>query len=228
MLRDSFVSTLAGWDWHVALLQEAPPRWFDVLCHASEASGALALTSRNSFAPLRAALAAWNPDLIASGEGGSNMLLVRPPWRLAEIERVTLTERPERRRALLGRIETEGRSVVVANMHLSVPNTGHGETEALAAATHADAIAGRGPVLFGGDLNLRPRDHPRAFERLASRHGLAGATGDAAIDHLLSRGLEVAERPRALPGSARDVPGPDDLLVRLSDHAPVLGSFSVR
>ena len=35
------------------------------------------LTSRNSLGALRAFAARLNPDLIASGEGGSNLTLVR-------------------------------------------------------------------------------------------------------------------------------------------------------
>ena len=35
------------------------------------------LTSRNALGPLRGLLARQNPDLMASGEGGSNLTLVR-------------------------------------------------------------------------------------------------------------------------------------------------------
>ena len=56
-LREAFVATLAGWDWDVALLQEAPPRWLDVSAPAAGRSGALALTSRNSLGA--AARARW-------------------------------------------------------------------------------------------------------------------------------------------------------------------------
>ena len=37
----------------------------------------LALTSRNVVPVLQGRVADWNPDLIASWEGGSNQLLVR-------------------------------------------------------------------------------------------------------------------------------------------------------
>jgi endonuclease/exonuclease/phosphatase family metal-dependent hydrolase len=228
-LRESFVGNLAGWEWDVALLQEAPPRWFDDLCAGCAAQGGLVLTSRNSLGPIRAALAEWNPDLIASGEGGSNMLLVRPPWRLADVDRVTLAERPERRRMILGRMEApDGSRVALACMHLSVPNTGQGQAEALAAAERARAYAGDDPLLFGGDLNLRPRQHGAAFDLLAKAHGLTAPTGPRAIDHLLARDVETVEPPTALPGEERDVEGPDGLRVRLSDHAPVAASFGMR
>src|SRR5688572_21325412 len=69
VLRDEFATVLAREPWDVALLQEAPPHWLRPLAQASGASGASALTSRNFGAFVRRWLAAWNPDLIASGEG---------------------------------------------------------------------------------------------------------------------------------------------------------------
>src|SRR5918911_724607 len=89
VLRDEFAGLLAGEPWDLALLQEAPPYWLRPLAIASGASGASALTSRNFGAFLRRRLAAWNPDLIASGEGGSNQVLVRGGWRIAETKRLT-------------------------------------------------------------------------------------------------------------------------------------------
>ncbi len=44
---------------------------------ACGAEGHRVLTSRNSLGALRAIAARLNPDLIASGEGGSNLTLVR-------------------------------------------------------------------------------------------------------------------------------------------------------
>ena len=46
-LFEEFVRVLAGLEWDVALLQEAPPRWFRSLARRLGASGALGLTSRN-------------------------------------------------------------------------------------------------------------------------------------------------------------------------------------
>jgi endonuclease/exonuclease/phosphatase family metal-dependent hydrolase len=183
------------------------------------------LTSRNSFAPLRAALAELNPDLIASGEGGSNMLLARPPARIVATERVELTRRPERRALLLARLSLPGdRSLAVASLHLSVPSTGRGPDEALRAAEAAVDWAGAVPLVLGGDFNLRPIQHRDAFDALRERFGLAPPTGPHAIDHLLVRGAEIVEPPVALPDAARDLPGPRGLAIRLSDHAPVLGA----
>ena len=76
-------------------------------------------------------------------------------------------------------------------------------------------------------MNLRPREHPWAFDELRDRFGLAPATADDAVDHLLARGLDVVERPRRLPAEARDVPWPGGGRVRLSDHAVVAARFGM-
>ena len=227
-LLGAFSEVLAGWEWNVALLQEVPPRWLAPLCRACGAGGAGSLTSRNLFPSLRAALAEWNPDLIASNEGGSNVVLARPPLRIADVERVTLAKRPERRRMLLARVEGPGGRLAVANMHLSASSTGRGSAEVLEAARRATAFADGDPLVFGGDLNLRPAREPAAFEALRERFELTRPTSPQAIDHLLARGFLPLEAPRALPPEAREVEGPAGLRVRLSDHAPVTASFGVR
>ena len=82
--------------------------------------------------------------------------------------------------------------------------------------------------MFGGDLNLRPGRDPAAFVELRERFGLGDPTGPNAIDHLLARGLEVAEPPRRLPPEERELVAEGGLRLRLSDHAPVAASFEVR
>ena len=78
MLRDEFAAVLAREPWDLAFLQEAPPHWLRPLATRPARSGASALTSRNFGAFVRrAASPQWNPDLIASGEGGSNQILAR-------------------------------------------------------------------------------------------------------------------------------------------------------
>jgi len=227
-LLHEFAQAIAGQDWHVALLQEAPPRWLRPLARAAGAGAACALTSRN-FAPgLRAALARLNPDLIASNEGGSNQLLVRPPWRIADVLRLTLTRRPERRAMLYATLEgPDGRRLAVANLHATAGAPEAAEREVLAAAETALELAGDAPLLFGGDLNLRPRHSPHAFEQLAERFGLEAPTDGAAIDHLFAHGLDALEPAHARPAETRDVPGPRGRLLRLSDHAAVVASFGV-
>jgi endonuclease/exonuclease/phosphatase family metal-dependent hydrolase len=228
-LRGEFAARLAGWDWQVALLQEAPPRWLPELCQAAGAHGALGLTSRNSFAPVRAAIADWNPDLIASNEGGSNQVLVRPPWRIAEVRRIELSRRPERRKAIWARLaRDDGTTLCVANAHCTaVGDHSRSAREVLWLADRCVEWDSRSPLVMGGDFNLRPREHPWAFDELRDRFGLAPPTADDAVDHVLARGLEVDAAPRRLAPAEREVARADGALVRLSDHAPVAARFKV-
>jgi endonuclease/exonuclease/phosphatase family metal-dependent hydrolase len=228
-LRREFATVLDGLEWDVALLQEAPPRWLAALTRAAGAEGQLVLTSRNGLGRVRRWAADLNPDLIASNEGGSNMVLVRAPGRIGPVRRLELARRPERRALLLARVELPaGGSLAVACMHLSVDSTGQGPDEVVRAAEAAVAFAGDGPLVFGGDLNLRPSRQPEAFATLEQRFGLAAATAPAAIDHLLVRGLDVADPPRALPPSARELPAEPGRALQLSDHAPVVARFEMR
>lgn len=228
-LREEFGSVLDRLPWEVALLQEAPPRWLAPLGRRCRAHGALALTSRNELPFLRAAIADRFPDLIKSNEGGSNMLLVRAPATIEAVERHRLARRPERRTLLLCRVAAPGgRRIAVANMHLSVPSTGQGEGELLHAAERAVEFAGGDPLILGGDLNLRPVHHAHAFAEGQRRFDLAAPTAPRAIDHLLVRGLEVVEAPRALAPSERELDEPGGRRLLLSDHAPVVGAFGMR
>ena len=58
----------------------------------------------------------------------------------------------------------------------------------------------------------------------AEEFGLAQPTAPDAIDHILCRGLEVVEPPRAWPPEQRELPL-DGRALRLSDHAPVQARF---
>jgi endonuclease/exonuclease/phosphatase family metal-dependent hydrolase len=229
-LKREFATRLAELDWDVALLQEAPPAWLRELAAAAGAHGASALTSRNSLAFARAALARWNPDLIASNEGGSNQLLARPPWRIAAVRRVTLARLPERRGLLWARLtRPDGRELCVANLHASaVGDHTRAAREVLRAAELCAGWEPRVPLILGGDLNLRPREHPWAFEELRERFGLAPPTGDDSVDHLLARGLEIVVPPHRLPDEARDVERPGGGRARLSDHALVAARFGLQ
>ena len=228
-LREEFADWLSGRSWDLALLQEAPPRWLPELGRRCGASAAIALTSRNFGSRVRAAIADWNPDLIASNEGGSNQLLVRHPGRIAEVRRLTLARLPERRRMLWARVETkDGQALCVANLHASAGRPDAASAELVAAADTATAWAGPLPLVFGGDFNVRPERNPAVFETLESRFGLRPPTGPGAIDHVLARGLDPEEAPRRLASEDREVAGPDRLRIRLSDHAPVVASFGMR
>jgi len=220
-LQAEFAALLAGATWDVALLQECPPRFAPRLARECEADAHRVLTSRNSFGSLRAAAARLNPDLIASGEGGSNLTLVRSRGALGEIvgrREVTIhAGRPERRAMALTRTRA---GLCIANLHATNDRPRLAAEDVLRAAAAAAEWAGEAPLLFGGDLNLRPAESPGVFEELARRFGLVPPTAPRAIDHLLSRGLEVIEAPRQWPAERREVRR-DGLAVRLSDHAPV-------
>jgi endonuclease/exonuclease/phosphatase family metal-dependent hydrolase len=227
-LRREFAQVLDSIPWDVAFLQEAPPHWLPALERGLGAEGALALTSRNFGAPLRRLFAAINPDLIASNEGGSNQLLARPPWRIAEVREHTAALQPERRAMLWARLEAPGERVLsVANLHATTGGQPNAAAELLAAAGTAVEWSAGAPLIFGGDLNQRPADRPELFAQLADRYGLAPATAPREIDHLLARGLDVAEPPHALPDSARQLPASEGRVLQLSDHPCVVGGFKV-
>jgi endonuclease/exonuclease/phosphatase family metal-dependent hydrolase len=226
-LGAEFGRVLAREEWDLALLQEAPPRWLRPLAVRTRSAAVSALTSRNLGAAARARVAEWNPDLIASNEGGSNQILVRGPARIETVRRLTLTRKPERRVMLWTLVVRPGAGpLAVANLHASTGR--RAAPDVLLGAERAVEWAGGVPLLFGGDLNLRPRDEPAVFGELRSRFGLTPPGAADAIDHLLSKGLEIVEPPRALPGARREVPDRDGLAIRLSDHAPVTAAFARR
>jgi endonuclease/exonuclease/phosphatase family metal-dependent hydrolase len=229
-LLDEFAGWIAARDWQLALLQEAPPRWFRALAQRSRAHGALALTSRNECSFARRLLAELNPDLIASGEGGSNQLLVRAPGRIKTVRRVTLAQRPERRRMLFAELGLPGdRSLCVANLHATASvGDKAAAPELRRAAALASEWAGERPLIFGGDLNVSRASVPQLFDELSQAHGLGSPTDARAIDHLLVRGVELIEAPRRLAPEERELRGDDGLAIRLSDHAPVVARFSMK
>jgi len=227
-LLDSFAGMLASADWDVALLQEVPPRWAERLATECRAVPHLALTSRNIpwLGRLQALAADFNPDLIASWEGGSNLTLVRTERadRPAIIERrmLRLALLPERRAMAFSRLDC---GLCVANLHASAARTA-AERELPRAAAAAIAWAEGSPLVLGGDFNLRPALSRHVFEALAREHCLEAPTGERVIDHLLTRGAEVVEPPRRWAPEGREVPDPTAsggrrLPIRLSDHAPV-------
>jgi endonuclease/exonuclease/phosphatase family metal-dependent hydrolase len=228
-LRDEFASWIADHEWDVAMLQEAPPLWFRRLGQRASANGVRVLTSRNVLPPLQRLAADLNPDLIASWEGGSNQLFVRAPGEILEHRKLTLTRRPEQRRMVWARIRLPGgETVCVANLHASTGLPEKASGEVLAAAASAVDWSAGDPLVFGGDLNLRPARTPLPFADLRERFGLGDPTGPHAIDHILARELEIVERPRRLPPEARELRQPDGRRLRLSDHAPVVAAFEVR
>ncbi len=225
-LLDEFARVLDGLDWDVALLQEAPPRWFRELARRTRSSGIKVLTSRNWCPPVQRLVADWNPDLIASSEGGSNQILVRHPGRILEHRRLTLAWRPEQRRMHWARIALpDGARVGVSNLHASASRPVQAGLEVVAAAECAVKWSDPEPLVFGGDFNLRPKRDPGPFETLRERFGLAEPTAPDAIDHLLARGLEPRQRPRRLPAERKEVGDTDGRRISLSDHRPVSAAF---
>jgi endonuclease/exonuclease/phosphatase family metal-dependent hydrolase len=247
-LLAEFAAVLAGAEWDAALLQECPPRYAAPLARACDAEPHRALTSRNSLSPLRQLAARVNPDLIASGEGGSNLTLVRRSFRcelcadsehkshrkdgdarsgIAERREVAIHTGPLERRAMaLTRIALPGSADLrVVNLHASANRVELAAEDVLRAARIATEWADDAPLLFGGDLNLQPRESEEVFAELRERFGLAPPTAPNAIDHLLARGLDVVERPRRWPPEQREVRH-RGLALRLSDHSPVEGTFS--
>lgn len=233
-----FAELLADAEWDVALLQECPPRFAAPLDEACDAEVHRVLTSRNSLGALRTFLARRNPDLVASGEGGSNLTLVRNSFRCAlygqepqkahrkegVVERRELeihTGRPERRAMAFTRVSLgEKAELCIANLHATNDRPDLATADVLRAAEAATEWAADSPLLFGGDLNLRAAENPGIFDVLRERFGLAGPTEPRAIDHLLARNLEVVEPPSPWRPELRELPR-NGLRLRLSDHAPV-------
>jgi endonuclease/exonuclease/phosphatase family metal-dependent hydrolase len=226
-LQAEFASLLARFDWDVALLQEAPPRFFRELEFKSGALGAMVKTSRNQLGFIRGWIADRAPDLIKSGEGGSNQVLFRPPWTLVEERSLTLARRPERRRMMWLKLRGEdGATVCVSNLHASAHNSARAAREVESAADAALEWSGERPLIFGGDFNVRPSEEAWLFERLAEL-GFSGPTGPKLIDHVLVRGMQVLEKPQRLPPERREVAAGGAPRVRLSDHAVVVATFDM-
>jgi endonuclease/exonuclease/phosphatase family metal-dependent hydrolase len=224
-LTAEFATVLSRAEWDVAMLQECPPRFAEPLARACGAEAHRTLTSRNALGAVRGLLARQNPDLMASGEGGSNLILVRVPGLLggiAERREMAIHEGEPERRAM-GFVRTAS-GVCVANLHATNDWPKLAAEDVTKAVRAALEWAAGSPLVFGGDLNLRPGKQPRIFERLRDEFGLAPPTAPDAIDHILCRGLEVLDPPLAWPPEQRELPLKGRAL-RLSDHAPVQARF---
>ncbi len=196
-LQDEFAAALAGWGWDVALLQEVPPWWAPALARACEAHARMALTSRNELPALRRAIAGRAPDLVKSGGGGANVILVRAATaRITEHRRVLLRRWPERRVCHAVRLDS---GLWCANLHAQVHSVARAQADIERAAAATRAWAGEGPALLGGDCNIRA---PAAagFDHL----------GGEGVDHVLGHHLAALGPVRVLERG------------RLSDHAPLL------
>jgi endonuclease/exonuclease/phosphatase (EEP) superfamily protein YafD len=224
-LFEQFASFIGGIAWDVVLFQEFPPSWRTRMAQACGAEAHRALSGRNWLQPLTSLIGRWRPDLLGAWEGGSDTTLVRPgAGRIAERRREVLTRRPEIRVMALTRMDS---GLCVANLHVSTKPSS-AEQELLEAARRAADFAGSDPLIFGGDFNVRPKASA-VFDQLEDRFGLAPRTAPDRLSHLLVRGLDVVEHPAALPPEARDVTDPaTSLRIRLADHNPVIGKFSIK
>jgi len=189
-----FCRALAGWSWDVALLQEVPPWWPSRLGEASGADARMALTSRNSCLPLRRAIAARNPDLLAAAGGGCNAILVRGA-AIAEHRVRELTRRPERR--VMHGVRLAGGDWIV-NLHASTHPPEQRRADLLGAAATALEWAAGAPLVFGGDLNSTQPAMP-GLRHVAGHH----------VDHFFTEGRPATSEQEVLEA------GP------LSDHKPL-------
>jgi endonuclease/exonuclease/phosphatase family metal-dependent hydrolase len=168
-LLAEYATTIAGWEWDVALLQEVPPWWPPTLARAAGAEVRTALTSRNSLLPVRRAIASRAPDLLRANGGGANAILARVG--IEGHRCVELTRWPERRVAHGVRLGDGG---WVVNLHATrQPKTRTRADVARAVASWADAER----LVVGGDFNLRRVDAT----------GLDVVAGHG-VDHVLARG----------------------------------------
>jgi endonuclease/exonuclease/phosphatase family metal-dependent hydrolase len=149
-LLSEFTRALAGWEWDVALLQETPPWWPELLAATLGCEYRLVLTSRNSLLSLRRAVAVPRPDLMKSNGGGCNAILARRD-RIVVHRMLRLCRFPERRWLHGVRLAC---GVWVVNVHASANEAGALRDGRRSAAT-ALTWASREPLVLGGDFNLR-------------------------------------------------------------------------
>ena len=219
---------LAGAEWDVALLQECPPRFAEPLAAACGGRGApgadLAQRARRRCA------ACWrgsNPDLMASGEGGSNLTLVRVPGRLggiAERREMAIHEgEPERRAMALGphRLRRLRRQPARDQRPAAAGRRGRA-----AGGAGGDRVGRRRAAVFGGDLNLRPAEQPAGLRAAAgASSACAPPTAPEAIDQCSAAASRCSSRRPHGRRERRELPL-DGRALRLSDHAPVEARFA--
>src|SRR4051812_24985359 len=194
-LLPEFAAMIAGWEWDVALLQEVLPWWPRALGEAAGAHARSVPTSRNVLPPLQRLVTESRPDVFKSWAGGCNAILVR--GQAIREHRVRLLRVWPERRVAHGILLGDG--TWVTNLHAQV----HRETSAQAdldlAASATTHWAAGAPTILGGDLNQKGRPTAFGYGHLAGHW----------VDHILGRGLRVAEAGHALDRGA------------LSDHAPL-------
>jgi endonuclease/exonuclease/phosphatase family metal-dependent hydrolase len=231
-LAREFAGVIASARWSVCLLQEVPPAWAPMLGRICGAHVHRTLTSRNQLACVTRLIGHWRPDLLGAWEGGSNMILVRPPLEIIRgsgrallLNGLWQRMLAERRRMSFVRLRSSAtrEELCVANLHASALGRAQAEREVRRAAGAAASWSRETPLVFGGDLNLMPRSS-KLFDELERELQLRGATAPNAIDHLLVRGLEVIRPATRWPDERRDLRvrwRGGTRAIRLSDHAPI-------
>jgi hypothetical protein len=229
-LLHEFATTLAGWPWDVALLQEVPPWWPPLLARAAGADHRAVLTSRNALLPVRRAVSSRRPDLLKANGGGSDAILVRGGLRIDVHARLRLRVWPERRMVhavrLVAPVDRPGPldGCWVGNVHAQGPGvggthgagsdrpTGPGAVRGAAGATPADVpvafatatrwAGGRGSAVAGGPPLLLGGDfNLRPGELDAVLPAGWSRLASRDVDHLTARGLCTVDAA-SLPGRA--------------------------
>jgi endonuclease/exonuclease/phosphatase family metal-dependent hydrolase len=190
-LLAEFASTLAWWQWDVALLQEVPPWWPPELAAAAGADHRAVLTSRHELLPVRRALAQRWPDVIRSSGGGANAILVRGTIAEHRVRRLRVW--PERRYVHGVRAD----DTWFVNVHAHNRPEARAWTDDIVALATARAWAGRAPLVFGGDLNVKEPVFT-GMRHVAGNH----------VDHLFTDGRGPSHAEVVDRGA-------------LSDHPPV-------
>ena len=209
-------TVLAGAEWDVALLQECPPRFAAPLAARLRRRGAPgADLAQLRSAPCAPPLARLNPDLIASGEGGSNLTLVRRAGQLggiAERRELAIHEgQPERRAMALHPHRLRRLRRQPARDQRPPAAGGRGRAARRAGRDRVGRRARRS--LFGGDLNLRPARAARA-----SSSGCASASASAAPT------APRRDRPPARRAASRSLEPPAALAARAARARRSTGS----
>jgi endonuclease/exonuclease/phosphatase family metal-dependent hydrolase len=138
---------------------------------------------------------------------------------------VLVLRRPERRTMIWALLERpDGARLAVANLHASTGGREPTRSQVIESARLAVEWSGDAPLVYGGDLNLRPKKAPGEFAELRSRFGLAGEAPATAIDHLFARGARPLGPPVARHA---ELTRADGRALRLSDHAYVTAAFEV-
>jgi Endonuclease/Exonuclease/phosphatase family len=230
----------------VVCLQEAPSWAVDELAVWSgmRAFSVVGMPPRigplPSVARVGRALTGLHPGFFRSAfNGQANAILVRPELRPAEAGSIALNPRDFRsaqsawlQLGLVARLAwarerrvchavwlslPDGRRTLVATLHATAyaADKRLADAEVLRAAAFADGLAGPSdPVVLAGDFNVTRRSS-RTLRQLVRPEWGFSRPGPG-IDHVLARGLRVAEGPTRWEADRRAWNGR-----LLSDHAPV-------